>query len=173
MTGCLYYPFSAAFLRSKAYPSISTTLHTHLFLCLISNPSIFLLLWFIMFRYGQFFREVVAWLNEWSNKMGQCLFIFCWFIIPVKPGFIYAMKNVFLEWHQYGEASSPRPSGMMLFQGILCYSIFLSYQTTKSTLIKRNHLDFLHCQIIELHAIVKLASCHILGKLNITCMLAF
>lgn len=139
MTGCPYYSFSAAFLRSKAYPSIFTTLHTHL---PHSNPSIVLLLWYIIFRYGQFFQEVVAWLNEWSNKMGQCLFIFCWFIIPLKPGFIYAMKNVFLEWHQYGEASSPRPSGMLLFQGILCYSVFLSYQTTKSPLIKLNRFGF-------------------------------
>lgn len=87
---------------------------------------------------------------------------------PWKAGFIYAMNGVFLEWHQYGEASSPRPAGMMLFQGNLCYPISLSSQTAKSALIKRNRLDFLRCQIIELHAVVKLASCHVLSKLNIT-----
>lgn len=80
---------------------------------------------------------------------------------------------MFLELHQYGEASSTRPSGMMSFQDILWYSDFLSYQQTKFILIKLNHFGFFHCQNLELHAIVKLINCHILGSLNIVCMVAF
>lgn len=106
-------------------------------------------------------------------KWASSLFIFFWFIITLKPGFIYAMKNIFLELHQYGEASSTRPSGMVTFQDMLWYCVFLSYQPTKFTLINLIILGFLHCQIMELHAIVKLAIVTFFGKLSIICMLAF